>query len=46
MLPGDNVFDMESAAERPLRQAAVLATIASAQPHRLGWPAHAGCCNF
>ena len=46
MLPGDNVFDVESPAERPLRQAAVLATISSALTYRLGRPTHAGCCNF
>jgi hypothetical protein len=46
MLPGDNVFDVESAPERLLRQPAVLATIASALPYLLGWPTHVGCCNF
>jgi hypothetical protein len=46
MLPGDNMFDVESAAKRLLRQAAGFTTIASALPYRLGWPTHAGCCNF
>jgi len=46
VLPGDNVFDVESAAECGLREAAVLAAVAGALPHRLGRPANAGCCNF
>ena len=45
MLPGDNVFGVESAAERPLRQMAVLAAIAGAPPNRLGRPTHAGWRN-
>jgi hypothetical protein len=45
VLPGDNVFGVESAAERPLRQVAVLAAIASASPNLLGRPTHAGCYN-
>jgi hypothetical protein len=43
VLPGDNVFDVESAGERSLRQATVFATIAGAAPNRLGPPIHAGC---
>jgi hypothetical protein len=45
VLPGDNVFDVESAAERPLPQMAVLTAIAGASPNRLGRRTHAGCCN-
>ena len=45
VLPDDNVFGVESAAERPLRQVAVLAAISGASPNRLGRPTHAGCCN-
>jgi hypothetical protein len=45
MLPGDNVFGVESAAERPLRQMAILTAIAGAAPNRLGRPTHAGWCN-
>ena len=41
----DDVFRVESAAERRLGQAAVFAAIAGPQPNRLSRIAHAGCCK-
>src|SRR5450759_100641 len=46
VLPGDNVFSVESAAERRLRQAAVLVAIAGAPRNRLSRLTHAGCCKI
>jgi hypothetical protein len=46
VLPGQNVFHVESSAECRLWQAAVLATIAGPAPNRLSQFTHAGCCKI